>query len=217
MNVVRIVIADDHTIVRGGIRLLLESLESVQVVAEAADGFEALELVRTYQPDVLVADIAMPGINGLDLVRRMGEESLPTQAVILSMHADEEYVHRAIAAGARGYVLKGSGIEELGMAIQSVFRGEVFLSPAITRPIVESYLDRGGSRAMPGGELTPRQREVLHLIAEGETTKAVANRLGISAKTVEAHRSQLMERLQIYDVAGLVRYAIRTGLISSDP
>src|SRR5208282_6199239 len=162
-------------------------------------------------------DIAMPGLNGLDLVRRMGEESMPTQAVILSMHTDQEYVHRAIAAGARGYVLKGSGIEELSMAIQSVFRGEVFLSPAITRPIVECYLDPGGSRAIPGGELTPRQREVLRLIAEGETTKAVANRLGISAKTVEAHRSQLMERLQIYDVAGLVRYAIRTGLISSDP
>ena len=217
MNVVRIVIADDHTIVRGGIRLLLESLEGVQVVAEAADGHEALELVRKHQPDVLVADIAMPGLNGLDLVRRMGEESLPTQAVILSMHTDQEYVHRAIAAGAKGYVLKESGIEELGMAIQSVFRGEIYLSPAITRPIVECYLDPRGSRAIPGGELTPRQREVLRLIAEGGTTKAVANQLGISAKTVEAHRSQLMERLQIYDVAGLVRYAIRTGLISSDP
>jgi DNA-binding NarL/FixJ family response regulator len=133
------------------------------------------------------------------------------------MHTDQEYVHRAIAAGAKGYVLKESGIEELGLAIQSVFRGEVYLSPAITRPIVECYLDPRGSRAIPGGELTPRQREVLRLIAEGETTKAVANQLGISAKTVEAHRSQLMERLQIYDVAGLVRYAIRTGLISSDP
>ena len=122
MNVVRIVIADDHTIVRGGIRLLLESLEGVQVIAEAADGHEALELVRRHQPDILVADIAMPGLNGLDLVRRMGEESLPTQTVILSMHADQEYVHRAIAAGSKGYVLKESGIEELGMAIQSGFR-----------------------------------------------------------------------------------------------
>ncbi len=216
MNTIRIVIADDHTIVRGGIRLLLESLEGVQVVGEAADGHQALELVLKLQPDVLVADIAMPGLSGLDLVRRLNEQSLPTQTVILSMHADEEYVHRAIAAGARGYVLKGSGIEELGIAVQSVFRGEVFLSPAITRPIVESYLDRGGSRMTPGAELTPRQREVLRLIAEGETTKAVANRLGISPKTVEAHRTQLMERLKIFDVAGLVRYAIRAGLISSD-
>ncbi len=216
MNGVRIVIADDHTIVRGGIRLLLESIEGVQVVAEAADGHEALEQVHKHRPDLLVADIAMPGLSGLDLVKRMNEEALPTLAVILSMHADKEYVHRAIAAGARGYVLKGSGLEELSLAIQSVFRGEIYLSPAVTRPIVESLFDRDGSRSVPGGELTPRQREVLRLIAEGETTKAVANRLGISAKTVEAHRSQLMERLQIYDVAGLVRYAIRTGLISSD-
>lgn len=217
MNIARIVIADDHTIVRGGIRLLLESLEGIEVVAEAADGRQALELIRKHLPDILIADISMPGLNGLELVRRMGEESLPTKTVILSMHTDQEYVHRAIAAGARGYVLKGSGIEELGLAIQSVLRGEVYLSPGITRPIVDAYLEREGSRARPGGELTPRQREVLRLLAEGETTKAVAHRLGISAKTVEAHRSQLMERLQIHDLPGLVRYAIRTGLISSDP
>jgi len=216
MSVIRIVVADDHTIVRGGIRLLLESLGGVHVLAEAAVGLEALRQVRMHRPDVVIADISMPGLNGLDLVRRVNEESLPTQVVILSMHTDEEYVHQAIAAGARGYVFKGSGLEELGMAIQSVLRGEVFLSPTITRPIVESYRGRGASRALPGGELTPRQREVLCLIAGGETTKAVANRLCISAKTVEAHRSQLMERLQIFDVAGLVRYAIRTGLISPD-
>ena len=216
MNNVRIVIADDHTIVRGGIRLLLETTEGMQVVGEAADGYRALELVRMHLPDVLVADVSMPGLNGLELVRRMKEESLPTRTVILSMHDDQEYVHRAFDAGARGYVLKGSDIEELRMAIHGVFRGEVFVSPAITSLSAAAFLNRRGTTSAPGGELTPRQREVLVLIAEGETTKAVAHRLGISAKTVEAHRSQLMERLQIHDVPGLVRYAIRTGLISSD-
>ncbi len=216
MCAVRIVIADDHTIVRGGIRLLLESQEGVEVIGEAANGHEALELTRAFHPDVLVADIAMPGLNGLDLVKCMKQDLSQTRAVILSMHNDQEYVRRAMEAGARGYVLKGSNIEELSMAVQAVMRGEVFLSPAITQPLVDSLLDRSGNRTAPGGELTPRQREVLCLIAEGETTKAVANRLGISAKTVEAHRSQLMERLQIYEVAGLVRYAIRTGLVSSD-
>lgn len=215
MGTIRAVIADDHAIVRGGIRLLLEKLPDLEVVAEAADGSQAIEMVRHHQPDILVADVAMPGPNGLEVTRRLIEENLSTRVVILSMHSDPEYVHRAIKAGARGYVLKGSAIEELELAIRAVVRGEIFLSPSITEPIVEGYLDRT-AMASHQGDLTPRQWEVLKLIARGETTKAIANRLGISVKTVEAHRSQVMDRLQIYDVASLVRYAIRVGLTSPD-
>ncbi len=216
MNSIRVAIADDHTIVRGGIRLLLEKLPDLVVVGEAEDGVQAIELVRLHRPDILVADIAMPGMNGLEVARRLTEENASTRVVILSMHSDPEYVHRAVKAGARGYVLKGSAIEELELAIRAVVRGEVFLSPSITKPIVEGYLDRGAQNAHEG-DLTPRQWEVLERIARGETTKAIAHRLGISVKTVEAHRSQVMDRLKIYDVAGLVRYAIRTGLTTSDP
>jgi DNA-binding NarL/FixJ family response regulator len=216
MKNIRLVLADDHTIVRRGIRVLVESLDGVSVVAEAADGHEALELVRMHKPDLLLADISMPGQTGLELTRRVVEEGIPTAVVILSMHSDAEYVHRAVQAGAKGYVLKGSDLQELEMAIHAVVRGELFLSPSVTGPIVERYLDRGDAGQAPCSELTPRQREVLRLIAEGETTKAMAHRLGISVKTVEAHRAQLMDRLQIYDVAGLVRHAIRNGLVSSD-
>jgi DNA-binding NarL/FixJ family response regulator len=215
MNKVRVVIADDHTIVRGGIRLLLEKLPDIEVVAEAADGSQAMEMVRLHRPDILVADVAMPGPNGLETTSRLTEEGASTRVVILSMHSDPEYVHRAVKAGARGYVLKRSAIEELEMAIRAVVRGDIFLSPSITQPIVEGYLDRG-AMASHQGDLTPRQWEVLELIARGQTTKAIANRLGISVKTVEAHRSQVMDRLHIYDVAGLVRYSIRVGLTSSD-
>ena len=215
MKRIRVVIADDHTIVRGGIRLLLEKLPDIEVVAEAADGSQAIEMVRLHQPDILVADVAMPGPNGLEVTRRLTEEDVSTRVVILSMHSDPEYVHRAVKAGARGYVLKRSAIEELELAIRAVVRGEIFLSPSITQPIVEGYLDRGAMSAHQG-DLTPRQWEVLELIARGETTKAIANRLGISVKTVEAHRSQVMDRLHIYDVAGLVRYSIRVGLTSPD-
>ncbi|QEH33261.1 Oxygen regulatory protein NreC [Aquisphaera giovannonii] len=215
MSTIRIVIADDHTIVRGGVRLLLEKLPDVAVVGEASDGSQAIDLVRLHQPDILVADIAMPGSNGLEVTRRLSDEGLPTRVVILSMHSDPEYVHRAVKVGARGYVLKRSAIEELELAVRAVVRGELFLSPSITGPIVDGYLDRG-SPSSHHGELTPRQREVLEMIARGQTTKAIANRLGISVKTVEAHRAQVMDRLQIYDVPGLVRYAIRVGLTSSD-
>ncbi|WP_165227574.1 response regulator [Aquisphaera insulae] len=215
MNTIRVVIADDHTIVRGGIRLLLEKLPDVTVVGEASDGLQAIEMVRLHQPDILVADIAMPGSTGLEVTRHLTDEKVSTGVVILSMHSDPEYVHRAVKAGARGYVLKRSAIEELELAVRAVVRGEVFLSPSITGPIVEGYLDRGELTSHQG-DLTPRQWEVLEMIARGDTTKRIANRLGISVKTVEAHRSQVMERLQIYDVAGLVRYAIRVGLTSSD-
>jgi DNA-binding NarL/FixJ family response regulator len=216
MDKIRIIVADDHTIVRAGIRLVLESMEGVNVVAEAADGRQALELVRNLRPDLLLADIAMPGYSGLDLAQRLTEERLETRVIILSMHNDPEYVRRAIELGSHGYVLKGSGIEELGLAIQAAARGEMFLSPAITGPVVHEHLGNSSSVAGSTAVLTARQREVLRLLAEGGTTKAVAKRLGISAKTVEAHRSQLMERLKIHELAGLVRYAIRTGLIGPD-
>jgi DNA-binding NarL/FixJ family response regulator len=216
MGAIRLVFADDHRLVRAGIRALLEGLEGVTVVAEAGDGRAALALVQAHRPDLLLTDIAMPQMNGLELAGRVAREFPATRVVILSMHASEEYASRALQAGASGYLLKDSGLAELELAVRAVARGETYLSPAVSQHVIAAYLGRtGGARPRPG-PLTPRQQEVLRLIAEGQTTKGIARRLAISVKTVEAHRAQLMERLGIRDVAGLVRYAIRIGLIGPE-
>jgi DNA-binding NarL/FixJ family response regulator len=216
MGAIRLVIADDHRLVRAGIRALLEGLEGVTVVAEAGDGRAALALVQSQRPDVLLTDIAMPQMNGLELAGRVAREFPATRVLLLSMHASEEYASRALQAGASGYLLKDSALAELELAVRAVARGETYLSPAVSQHVIADYLGRiGGARPRPG-PLTPRQQEVLRLIAEGHTTKGIARRLAISVKTVEAHRAQLMERLGIRDVAGLVRYAIRIGLIGPE-
>ena len=205
---------------RAGIRALLQNLEGIQVVAEASDGREALELLDTHRPDVVLMDIAMPVLNGLEATARAVHAWPQTSVLILSMHATEEYVMQALHAGASGYLLKSAVTSELALALRAVARGETYLSPAVSKQVIAEYLRRiRGHELSPSctpslyHTLTARQREVLQLIAEGHTTKEVAQRLQLSVKTVETHRTQLMKRLDMHDVAGLVRYAMRLGLL----
>jgi DNA-binding NarL/FixJ family response regulator len=213
MDPVRVLLADDHALVRVGLRGLLRNLEGVEVVAEAGDGREALELIRAQHPDVAIVDIAMPGLNGLELTARVTAECPQTQVIVLSMHQSEEHALRAVQAGAAGYLLKDADVAELEAAVRAVGRGQKYYCPAVARHIAE-HLSRGGGPVVSRYDsLTPRQREILQLIAEGHSTKAVAKRLGISFKTAQTHRSQLMERLGVHSVAEVVHYAIQAGLI----
>jgi DNA-binding NarL/FixJ family response regulator len=209
----RILIADDHTLVRAGLTSLIARLPEMEVVAEAADGRQALRLVRDLQPDIVLMDIAMPGLNGLESAERIHGIHPKIKIIILSMHASEEYVAQALKAGASGYLLKDAATAELEMALKSVAMGQFYLSPAISRQVVDNFL-RGGPMGLD--LLTPRQREILQLIAEGKGTRDIAETLHLSVKTVETHRAQLMERLDIHDVAGLIRYALKKGLITAD-
>jgi DNA-binding NarL/FixJ family response regulator len=207
----RVVLVDDHTLVREGIRTILQR-RGVEVVAEAADGREAIRAVRAHQPTIVLLDISMPELNGLDAIARVLQECPTTRVIILSMHANEEYASQALRLGALGYLVKDSAVDELEKALDTVSAGQVFISAKIG-PL------RGAGGAAFGSSLdrlTPRQREVLQLIAEGYSTKEIAARLEVSVKTAETHRTQLMERLDIHDVAGLVRFAIRVGLTSAD-
>jgi DNA-binding NarL/FixJ family response regulator len=213
VNATRVVIADDHTLVRAGIRSLLDKLPGIEVVGEASDGREVLHLVAEHQPHIVLMDIGMPDMNGLDATRQLRELHPNVRVVVLSIFSDEEYVYQALRAGASGYLLKGASIEELELAIRSAARGETFLSPQVSRPLIDEYVRRTNA-SRPGENLSSRQRQVLQLIAEGKTTKQVALDLGISVKTVETHRAQLMDRLNIHDVAGLVRYAIKMGMVN---
>jgi DNA-binding NarL/FixJ family response regulator len=214
--VLRVLIADDHSLVRAGIRSLLESLDGVQVVGEAADGSEALRLIGEQAPDLALLDISMPGLNGLEATARATKEHPQTRVIVLSMHADDEYVYRAFRAGAIGYLLKNADRGELELAVRAAARGEAWLSPAISRKVIAAFAD-GRWTKDPVEVLTPRQREILQLVAEGHSTKDIAYRLNLSVKTVESHRGQLMDRLGIHDVSGLVRYAIRLGIVRAEP
>lgn len=222
MRSIRIVLADDHELVRAGVRALLQKLEGVQVVAEAGDGQEALRLIKKHHPDIALLDIAMPGLNGLDVAARVVKEEPEVRVILLSMHVSEEYVWQALRTGAAGYLLKDSRISELELALTAVSSGETYLSPRVSRHVAEYMRRVGGDTAKEGSDLrpyeqlTPRQREILQLIAEGRSTKEIAHLLSLSIKTVETHRSQLMERLDIHDIAGLVRYALRTGLVEHE-
>lgn len=215
MKPVRVLLADDHTLVRAGFRALFQSIEGIEVIAEAADGREALQMIATHQPDVVLMDIAMSNLNGLEATARVAQEFPHVHVVMLSMHANEEYVLQALRAGAMGYLLKDASVTELELAINAVMRGETYLSPAVSKHVVE-YVQRVGGESSSLQRLTARQREILQLIAEGCTTQEIARMLHISVKTVETHRAQLMERLDIHDVAGLVRYAIRMGVVTSN-
>ena len=216
MKPIRVLLADDHALVRAGFRALLQSLPDMEVVAEAGDGREALRLIGLHQPDVVLMDIGMPGLNGLEAAARIVEESPHIRVIILSMHATEEYVLRALRAGAVGYLLKDAGTTELELAVRAVVRGEMYLSPAVSKHVIAEYVQRVSSEPNSFEQLSPRHREILQLIAEGQTTKEIAQTLDLSVKTIETYRTQLMERLDIHDIAGLVRYAIRMGLITSD-
>ncbi|MGQ0547766.1 MAG: response regulator [Betaproteobacteria bacterium] len=212
---IKVLLADDHALVRAGIRSLLNAMNEVEVVAEASSGEEAIDLAASSRPDVVLMDIAMKGITGLEAAARMRNSNPEVRVVILSMHSGEEYVLQALRAGAAGYLLKDAATGELELALRSVMRGESWLSPAVSRQVVEGYVQRAGGEQAPE-VLTARQREVLRLVAGGKSTKEIAFLLNLSVKTVETHRAQIMERLNIRDVAGLVRYALRTGLVPPD-
>ncbi|OUL36645.1 DNA-binding response regulator [Nostoc sp. T09] len=215
-KLIRVLLADNHTLVRAGLRALLQNIEGIQVIAEAGDGREALGLIAEHQPDVVLMDIAMPEMNGLEAAAHVVKEFPQVRVIMLSMHANEEYVLQALRIGAMGYLLKDAGISELEVAIRAICQGETYLSPAVSKHVVANYLQRVSDESSSLTQLTSRQREILQLIAEGRSTKEIAELLYISVKTVETHRMQLMKRLDIHDVAGLVRYAIRMGLVISD-
>ena len=217
MSALRLVLVDDHALVRAGLRALVGEMPGVSVVAEAGDGREALQLIREHKPDIALLDISLPGLNGLEVAARVAKEHPATRVIILSMHGDDESVRRALTAGAAGYLLKNSDRSELELALRTVARGNAWLSPAVTKKVVTAFAEGARSSAQGALEvLTPRQREVLQLIAEGHSNKEIAGRLSLSPKTVETHRTELMERLGIHGVAGLVRYAIHIGLVQPD-
>jgi DNA-binding NarL/FixJ family response regulator len=215
VSTIRLLLADDHTLVRAGLRALLHGIPDVEVVGEASNGREAVRLAGELHPDIILMDIAMSELNGLEAAAQVVRQYSAIRVIMLSMHATEEYVVQALRAGAAGYLLKNAGAAELEKAIKHVAQGETFLSTAISRQVTD-YIRRGAQDAGPVGRLSPRQREILQLIAEGHTTKRIAQILKISVKTVETHRSQLMDQLDIHDVAGLVRCAIRAGLITPE-
>ncbi len=221
MKPVKVIIADDHTLIRAGIRQLLQNIRGVEVVAEASNGREAVQLIKEFLPDILLLDVAMSELNGLEVTEQINKENISVSIIILSMYANEEYVIQALKAGASGYLLKDAAPTELELAINAVIKGEIYLSPSISKNLVTDYLRRI-NEGLPEDKdhenvferLTSRQREILQLIAEGNSTKEIANKLNISIKTIETHRSQIMERLNIHDVPGLVKYAIREGIIT---
>jgi DNA-binding NarL/FixJ family response regulator len=206
---IRVVLADDHVIVRHALRALLER-EGFQVIGEASDGEEVVRLVAAVRPDVAVLDISMPVRNGLDAARELQKSSRETKVILLTRHDDDEYVTEAIRAGVKGYVLKKQAASDLLQAVQQVMRGGVYLSPNVSRTVVEAYLSKA---EVSHDALTSRERQVLQMIAEGNSTKDVARLLGISVKTAESHRARLMRKLDIHETATLVRYAIRRGLV----
>lgn len=221
MTKVRVLLADDHTLMRAGLRKLVDSFEGFSVIAEAGDGREAVQLARELTPDIALLDIAMPKLNGLDATALIVKSASPTQVVILSMHTAENYVLEALRAGATGYVVKHAAVDELERALRAVQNGERWLSPVVSRYLLDDYLRlvRKETDVQPsaGPELlTPRQREILQLIAEGCTTREMAERLCVSARTVETHRAQIMERLNLHDIASLTRFAIRSGLVDPE-
>ena len=216
MSHLRLLLVEDHALVRAGMRALLQKIEGIEVIADVGDGWEAIKSVQTDPPDLVLMDIAMPGLNGLDATARIVKESPTTRVILLSMYANEEYLRQALQVGASGYLLKGAELAELELALKTVARGERYLTPAVVKYAIEAYREKSEGQTGPLAKLSMRQREILQLVAEGQTTKDIAQRLSLSVKTVETHRSQLMERLDIHDVPGLVRFAMRVGVIQPD-
>lgn len=205
---IRVLLADDHALVRAGIKALLDNTPDIQVVAESGDGIQTLESIKATAPDLVLLDISMPGLSGMEVLERLNEEYPKVRVIILTIHDDPAYAVAAVRAGADGYLPKKAAGEELVRGIRAVMQGETYLSPEISKASMAEYKSTVHSE-----ELTPRQLDVLRMIAEGYSTKEIARGLNISAKTVETHRALLMQRLNIHDVAGLVRYAIKTGLV----
>ncbi|MCL6097984.1 MAG: response regulator transcription factor [Bacteroidetes bacterium] len=223
MEEIKIILADDHNIVRAGLRALLDKIPGMKVIAEASDGRETLNLIRKHKPDIVLMDIAMPELNGLEVTQIVSKEFPEIGIIILSMHKSDEYVLQALRFGASGYLLKDTAADELEIAIDAVMKGNKYLAPFVSKSVVKNLLARLDDKnskskisPLPLEKMTSRQREILQLIAEGNSTKEIAYKLNISTKTVEAHRKQLMNRLQIRDIAGLVLYAIKVGIISNE-
>jgi DNA-binding NarL/FixJ family response regulator len=218
MDSIRVLLVEDHTIVRKGLRALLEGEPGIQVVGEAEDGRQALDQVQQLLPDVVLMDIGMPGLSGLEATRQIKHQFPKTKVVALTMHTNAEYVFSVLQAGASGYLVKQAATEEVISAIRAVYHGESFLSPSISTKVIEEYLRRAGKTDLvdPYERLTSREREVLQLIAEGHSTQDIASLLFVSGKTVETHRARLMEKLDIHTIAELTQYAIRKGIIELD-
>ena len=216
-RVIRVVIADDHAVVRAGLRALFAAHPDIEVVGEAAGGREAVEAAERLRPDVLLIDLSMPGLNGVEALGRVRAALPATHVLVLSMHAGPEYVRPAIRAGATGYIVKGAGLDALVEAVRAVAAGKTFLGPEASRVVAG---DRDRPARMDSGspleQLTPREREVLQLVAEGHTNREIAARLGVSPKTVDAHRTNLMAKLDLHDAQALTRFAVRHGLISDE-
>jgi two-component system response regulator NreC len=214
MDKTRILLADDHTVLREGIRALLNEQPDMVVVGEAENGRWAVHLAHELRPAVVLMDIAMPLLNGLEATRQIKRDHPEINVLVLTMHDNEEYVRQVLAAGASGYVLKRAAASELVSAIRAVHHGEAVLSPAVTRVLIEDFLRQGGTqRESAPDELTPREREVLQLIAEGYTSRKIAEVLGLSVKTVQAHRTSLMQKLNVHDRGDLIKYAIQKKII----
>ena len=215
MKKVRLLIADDHKIFRQGIKKLLEEEQDLQVVGEAADGREVVKKATELKPDIILMDIAMANLNGLEATKQIKKVLPESKIIMLTMHKNEEYVLQSFQAGASGYILKEGAVEELVSAIRSIYAGKSFLSPTVSKTLVDAYLRKmeTGKTETPFDLLTDREREVLQLIAEGFTNREVAKQLFISVKTVEAHRAHIMQKLNIHDIAKLVKYAIQKGLV----
>ena len=217
MGKIRVLLAEDHTIVRKGLRALLEGQAGIEVIAEAEEGRQAVRLAEQLRPDVVLMDFSMPGLNGLEATHQIIERVPGTKVLVLTRHTNQEYVNRILEAGASGYLVKKSAPEELVIAIQAVHRGDSYLDPAISTPIIRGYLQKSKTDSVDRyNRLTPRQREVLQLIAEGRANREIAAILHVSVKTVENHRAHLMEALDLHSTAELTQYAIRMGVISLD-
>lgn len=221
MRKIRFLVVDDHSVVRDGVRSVLRSSPDYRVVAEAEDGEQAVELARVHKPDVVIMDISMPKLNGIEATGIMKKENPGIKIVILTVHEDEEYVYQILRAGANGYVLKSAGKKEIFAAIKSALGGDRFFSPGISKLIIDGFINRAreqshepdGSRGLQGTQLTHREVEVLQYIAQGYTNRKIAETLFLSVRTVNTHRMNLMQKLDIHDTARLVRYAIETGLV----
>ncbi|GIW80908.1 MAG: DNA-binding response regulator [Gemmatales bacterium] len=214
MKRIRVLLVDDHKLIREGLRAVLGSAKGIDIVGEASDGREALQQIAEHKPDVVLMDVAMPSMNGLQATEHIVREFPGVRVLMLSMHANEEYICQALRAGAAGYMLKQCSSNELQSAIGQVAQGATCVVPSISQKRLVQYLQRTSENRDVADLLTLRQREILQLLAEGETTRAIASKLQISVKTVEAHRAQIMDRLNIFDLPGLVRYAIRVGLVT---
>jgi len=217
MGTIKVLVADDHTILRQGIKALLANQEGIEVVGEAKDGREAIKVIEELLPDVILMDIAMPGLNGAEATRRIKKKFPKMKVLVLTMYANEEYIFQILNAGANGYLVKETAFQDLISAIKAVYSGESFMSPSISKKVVNGYIQQArGDKKKICEVLTPREREILQLIAEGNSSKKIAEALFISPKTVETHRTHIMDKLNIHNRSGLIKYAIRKGMVDID-